>query len=104
MVRVTLKEHLESQICSVDRRHTELREADEKATSIALDAAKEKAQAHNELLVAMKEQQARFADKSETDRRLQMLEDAQLASAAKSIGAAQLYAAAAAVVVAVGAI
>lgn len=98
----TLHDHLASQLCSVDRRHSELAEARDKAVDIALQAAKEKAQAHNELLTAMKEQQARFADKAETDRRLQMLEDAQSAAANKSIGIGQLWGTATAIVAAVG--
>jgi hypothetical protein len=92
----TLQEHLESQICSVDRRHTELRESDNKAVDIALTAQKEKAAAHNALLAAMKDQQAMFCTKesAETharaiDQRLSALEKHQIADASKdkTIGA-----------------
>jgi hypothetical protein len=100
----TLKEHFEA-----------LRADDKEAIAAALAAA-EKAvlkaevrtqadkEASNEIRGAMLDAQAHFADKEATDRRLTNLENASLANASKSIGATQLYAAAAAVVVAVAAI
>lgn len=51
----------------VDRRHTELAGARDKAVDIALQAAKEKAQAHNELLDAMKHQQSSFCTKEQAE-------------------------------------
>lgn len=44
------------------------------------------------------ERQKNFASKDETERRLKMLEDANLAASSKSVGAGQLYAAAAVIV------
>jgi hypothetical protein len=78
--------------------------ASEKAILKAENAADKRAEASNEIRGAMVDAQKSFADKAETERRLKMLEDAHIADASKTIGASQLYAAAAAIVVAVGAL
>jgi hypothetical protein len=100
----TLKEHFEA-----------LRADDKEAIAAALAAA-EKAvlkaeartladkEASNEIRGAMVDAQRNFADKDATDRRLKALEDFQLAAASKTIGAGQLWAMAAAVVVVIAAI
>lgn len=61
----TLKEHLEAQICSVDRRHSELAGERNRAVDAALAAADQKDKTHNDVLGAMKEQQAMFVTKEQ---------------------------------------
>lgn len=83
---------LADQLCSVDRRHTELNELREKAVDAALVAAKEKAAAHNDILTAMKEQQALFYTKeqaTELSKKVEALEKLQVADSSKdkTIGA-----------------
>lgn len=51
---VSLKEHFE-----------ELRKADKEAVNVALKAADEKAKSHNDILGAMREQQATFVTKEQ---------------------------------------
>lgn len=60
-------EGIEGKIEGIDQRHTELAAARDKAVDIALQAAKEKAQAHNELLDAMKHQQSSFCTKEQAE-------------------------------------
>lgn len=82
----TLHEHLGGQICSVDRRHSELAEAREKAVDVAIKAADEKAKSHNDLLQTMKDQQGLFFTKEQAVAladRLDKLEKLQVAEAAK---------------------
>jgi hemerythrin len=86
----TLQEHLESQICSVDRRHSELAQERNKAVDIALTAQKEKAAVHNDLLGAMKDQAGQFYTKEQADmqtatfnQRLMALERHQIADQTK---------------------
>ena len=78
--------------------------ASEKAILKAETAADKRAEASNEIRGAMVDAQKSFADKAETERRLKNLEDKDIAAANKAIGAGQLWAMAAAVVVAVAAI
>lgn len=92
--RITaLGREMSGQLCSVDRRHTELAQARDKAVDIALTAQKEKAQAHNELLAAMKEQQGTFCTKEQAElqssslaKRLDAVEKFQVADAGKEKG------------------
>lgn len=89
-----------------------LREADQKAISTALGAAEKavnaaliasekailkaeaaadkRAEASNEIRAAMVDQQRNFADKEGTERRLKLLEDANLAGENKTAGVGQL--------------
>ena len=60
---VTLREHLESRISAMDQRHSELAIERNRAVDAALAAAHEKGKAHNDLLAAMKDQQAMFVTK-----------------------------------------
>lgn len=86
----TLHDHIMGQVCSVDRRHTELAAARDKAVDVAIKAADEKAKTHNDLLGAMKEQQATFPTKEQVDlqhkavmQRIDALEKHQVADTAK---------------------
>lgn len=84
-----LDRHTEGQLCSVDRRHTELAEERNKAVDAALVAAKEKAAAHNDILTAMKEQQALFYTKEQAvvlTTRIETLEKHQVADVGKDKG------------------
>lgn len=56
---------LESNVCSVDRRHTELAQLRDKAVDAALAAANEKDLAHNDVLGAMKDQSSTFVTKEQ---------------------------------------
>lgn len=89
----TLKEHFDA-----------LRKADQEALKILAANFETRMANTNEWRNTVEGQQRNFPDKESTDRRLKALEDAQLASASKSIGAGQLWAVAAGIVVAVGAI
>ena len=62
-----LKEHIECQILALDRRHTELAAERNRAVDAALAAADQKDKSHNDVLGAMKEQQANFVTKDITD-------------------------------------
>lgn len=61
----TLKEHLEGRIESVDRRHSELAAERNRALEAGLATANEKAAAHNDVLGAMKDQQANYVTKDQ---------------------------------------
>ncbi len=89
----TLKEHFD-----------DLRKADQEAVKVLADNFEKRMANTNEWRGAVDDQQKKLADKESTDRRLKTLEDVQLAAASRSIGAGQLYAAAVAIVVAVGAV
>ncbi len=89
----TLKEHFD-----------DLRKADQEAVKVLADNFEKRMANTNEWRGAVDDQQKKLADKESTERRLKNLEDASLANASKQIGASQLYTAAVAVVVAVGAI
>lgn len=82
----------------------DLREADQQAVKVLATNFESRMANTNEWRGAIEDQQKNFADKTETERRLKTLEDARIVIASKSIGANQLYAVAAAVVFAVGAI
>lgn len=58
---------------AIDRYHTGLGQERDRAVDIALQAAKEKAQAHNELLAQMKDQQATFCTKEQAELQSKML-------------------------------
>lgn len=60
-----LDREFSGQLCSVDRRHTELAELRDKAVDAALAAADQKDKTHNDVLGAMKEQQAMFVTKEQ---------------------------------------
>lgn len=60
-----LKEHLEAQIAAADLRHTALATERNRAVDAALAAANEKAAAHNDVLGAMKDQQANYVTKDQ---------------------------------------
>lgn len=78
--------------------------ASEKAILKAESAADKRAEASNEIRGAMVDAQKNFADKAETERRLKSLEDKDIASASKTLGAGQLWAGAGVVVFVVAAI
>jgi hypothetical protein len=112
---VTLKEHFDSLRAADKEAVTTALTAAEKAVSAAMaasekailkaeTAADKRAEASNEIRGAMVDAQKSFADKAETERRLKNLEDKDIASANKSIGANQLWGVAAAIVFAVAAI
>lgn len=61
----TLKLHLESQIAALDRRHSELAQERNRALEAGLATANEKAKSHNDVLGAMKDQQAAFVTKDQ---------------------------------------
>lgn len=88
--RITsLDREFSGQLCSVDRRHTELAEERDKAVDAALVAAKEKAAAHNDILVAMKDQQSLFYTKeqaAELIKKIETLEKLQIADVSKDKG------------------
>ena len=88
--RITaLDRELSGQLCSVDRRHTELAGERNKAVDAALVAAKEKAAAHNDILGAMKEQQALYFTKeqaAEHGKKIEALEKLQIADVSKDKG------------------
>jgi hypothetical protein len=72
--RITaLDRELSGQLCSVDRRHTELATERNRAVDAALTAANEKADAHNDVLGAMKEQRATYVTKDEARMRFNSL-------------------------------
>lgn len=100
----TLKTYLESKIEAVEKNAALALSASEKAILKAENAADKRAEASNEIRGAMVDAQKSFADKAETERRLKMLEDKDIAAASKAIGAGQLWAMAGAVIVAVAAI
>lgn len=52
-------------IPTLKQRFDELRKADQRAVEAALDAAKEKADRHNDLIGAMKDQQSAFVTKEQ---------------------------------------
>jgi len=60
-----LKEHMEALIAASDRRHTDLATERNRAVDAALAAANEKAAAHNDVLGAMKDQQANYVTKDQ---------------------------------------
>jgi hypothetical protein len=112
---VTLKEHFDAlraadreavstALAAAEKAVAAAMAASEKAILKAETAADKRAEASNEIRGAMVDAQKNFADKAETERRLKNLEDKDIATANKSIGAAQLWGLAVAVVVAVGAI
>lgn len=81
-----LDREFSGQLCSVDRRHTELAELRALAVDAALAAANEKDLAHNDVLGAMKEQQALFCTKETAATmlaRIESLEKLQIADAQK---------------------
>lgn len=83
------------QMCSVDRRHSELAGERNKAVDAALVAAKEKAAYHNDILNAMKDQQATFCTKemaSLVTARVEILEKHQVADVSKDKGVGSLFA------------
>jgi hypothetical protein len=82
----------------------DLREADQEAVKVLASNFESRMANTNEWRGAVDDQQKNLANKQDTERRLKALEDAQLANASKSIGVGQLWATAAAVVVAVAAI
>jgi hypothetical protein len=111
----TLKEHFEAlreadkeavstALAAAEKAVTAALTASEKAILKAENAADKRAEASNEIRGAMVDAQKSFADKEGTERRLKALEDSQLAASSKTIGAGQLWAMAAAVVVVIAAI
>jgi hypothetical protein len=98
------KEAVATALAAAEKAVTAALTASEKAILKAENAADKRAEASNEIRGAMVDAQKNFADRAETDRRLKALEDARIAAANKSIGASQLWAAAAGIVIVVAAI
>jgi hypothetical protein len=88
----TLKEHIESRIEAVRDNAALALTASEKAILKAETAADKRAEASNEIRAAMLDQQRNFADKESTERRLKLLEDADIASRGKSAGVGMIAA------------
>lgn len=82
----------------------ELRKSDQQAVKVLAANFETRMSNTNEWRNTVEDQQNSFAEKEGTERRLKLLEDAQIVAVSKTIGASQLYMAAVAVVVAVGAI
>ena len=91
-------------IDSLKEHFDDLRKADQEAVKVLADNFEKRMANTNEWRGAVNDQQKNFADKAETERRLKSVEDAMLAAASKTIGAGQLWAMAAAIVVVIAAI
>lgn len=80
---------LTAQINAVDRLHSEVAKEHDRAVEAALAAANEKAAAHNDVLGAMKDQQALFYTKEQAGSlttRVEALEKLQIAGVSKDKG------------------
>lgn len=103
-LRLADREAVSTALAAAEKAVAAAMAASEKAILKAENAADKRAEASNEIRGAMVDAQKSFADKAETERRLKMLEDKDIAATSKTIGAGQLWAMIAAVVAAVGAI
>ena len=103
-LRTADKEAVATALAAAEKAVTAALTASEKAILKAEGAADKRAEASNEIRGAMVDAQKNFADKAETERRLKSLEDARIAASSKTIGANQLWAMAAGIVLVVVAV
>lgn len=103
-LRLADKEAVKTALDAAEKAVAAAMAASEKAILKAETASDKRAEAANEIRAAMVDQQRNFADKESTERRLKLLEEADIASRGKAAGGLQLWQVLFAIIIAVGAV